>query len=452
MRKSLNLFILSFALLFAVVINVSAEEVSVDTEAKLNTCVQTEGNVCKLAGNITRANPLEIGKEVTIDLNGYSITPGATFSSDSVVIVLHGGTLTVEDSKGTGKISTTDADSDIFVGIKMTKAGGDDSKEATLFVNAGTIEGYDYGISGNGNSGRGNTVVSITGGTVKGLSATGAGIFNPQEGIVLIEGGKVMGATGIEMRSGTLLVSGGTIEATKAFSVTPTGNGSTTTGVGVAVAQHTTGKDLMVAITGGTVKGEKAVYQSNVQNNKAEVVEKVQVGIVGGTFEGNVESENLKEFIAGGTFNTQVDETYISTNSDIETSNNGTVVKTAWNIEIKRTENGTVIAKETAYEGETVKLDIKAAEGYEVDTIKVIEALYNSEVEVKDNSFTMTNAPVEVEVTFKKVEVKETSKEEVKVNDEKNPNTGDNIVTFVIIGLISLIVAGVAINKLRKNA
>lgn len=257
-KKSFKLLTLAFALLFAILVKVNAEEISVDAADKLKDCVKTTGNVCKLGADILLLDPLEIGTEVTIDLNGHQIAPGTTFSSDSVIIVLHGGTLTVEDSKGTGKITTTDSNSDIFVGVKMTKAGGDDNKEATLIVNGGTIEGYDYGISGNGNPGRGNTVVNVIDGTVKGLSTTGAGIFQPQEGVVLIEGGKITGATGIEMRSGTLLVTGGTIEATESFSVNPSGNGSTTTGVGVAVAQHTTGKDLIVAITGGTVKGEKS--------------------------------------------------------------------------------------------------------------------------------------------------------------------------------------------------
>lgn len=444
MKNGLKLFTLVFALLFAVVVKVNAESVTVDTADKLNTCVQTTGNLCKLGADITLANPLEIGTEVTIDLNGYQIAPGTTFSSDSVVIVLHGGTLTVEDSKGTGKITTTNANSDIFVGIKMTKAGGDDTKEATLIVNNGTIEGYDYGISGNGNPGRGNTVVNVVGGTVKGLSAAGAGIFQPQEGSVLIEGGKVIGATGIEMRSGTLLVTGGTIEATQPFSVSASGNGSTTTGVGVAVSQHTTGKDLTVAITGGTVKGEKAVYQSNVQNNNKETVDKIQIGIIGGTFDGKVESENIENFIAGGEYNTAIDESYISKNSNVESSNNGTVVKTAWDINVEKTENGTVTVKETAFAGETVKLDIKPEKGYQVDTIKVIESLYNEEVEVDDNSFTMTNAPVSVKVTFKK--------EEIKTNDVKNPNTGDNVMLFVVLGLIGLIGSAVATIKLRKNA
>ena len=439
MKKGFKLFALAFALLFAVVVKVNADEVVVTDEATLKTCVATESNVCKLNGNIVLTDAVEIGTEVTIDLNGYSITPSATFPTDSLIIVLHGGTLTVNDSKGTGKISTTDADPDVIVGIKMTKAGGDDTKQATLIVNAGTIEGYDYGISGNGNPGRGNTLVTVNGGTVKSLSNSGVGIYQPQEGAVLVSGGKVIGASGIEMRSGTLLVTGGTIEATAAFSSTASGNGSTTTGVGIAVAQHTTAKELVIAITGGTIKGEKSLYQSNIQNLDKAALDKVQMGVIGGAFEGDVQSENFEEFIAGGSYNTAVDASYIAGESDTEQGNNGIlVVKTPWDIVVKETENGTVTTPKTAYPGDTVKLDIKANKGYKVASIKVVDDLFGEEITVTDNSFVMPVSSVSVEVTFEKEEVV--------------PNTGDNVVTFILIGLMSLVAFGYSANKLRKNA
>lgn len=462
MRKSLKLFTLAFALLFAAVINVNAAEVSVDTESKLKECVNTSGNVCKLGSNIVLTNALEIATDATINLNGYSITPDTAFPTDSLIIVLHGGTLTVDDSKGTGKISTGTLDKDVFVGIKMTKAGGDDSKKAVLNVKAGTIEGYSYGISGNGNPGRGNSVVNITGGTVKGLSLTGAGIFNPQEGEVTITGGKISGATGIEMRSGTLMVTGGTIEATASFSVNPNGNGTTTTGVGIAVSQHTTAKVVQVGIVDGTVKGEKSVYQANVQNNSEESVKKIELAIIGGTFEGKVESENVEEFIAGGTYNTAIEEEYIYSKSKTENDNGSLVIKTPWEIIVEAGANGTVTAPETAYEGEKVTLNIKPNEGYKVASIEVIN-IFNEKVEVKDNSFEMENSAVKVTVTFEKEEVKEEPKDEEKEESKeepkeeskgevKVPETGDSVVTFLVIGLMSLLTLGYAVNKLRKNA
>lgn len=440
MKKGLKLFTVAFALMFALAIKVNAAT-NVGTESALKDCVAVDGSTCLLSSNITLTESLEVATTVTIDLNGYSITPATPFTGDSLIVVLHGGTLTVDDSKGTGKISSI-VDANVFVGIKMTKAGGDDSKQAALFVNAGTIEGYSYGISGNGNPGRGNTVISIKGGTVNGVNATG--IYHPQEGVVEIAGGTVSGKTGIEMRSGTLLVSGGKIVGNGVpLSVKPNGNGTTTVGAGIAIAQHTTENDILVAITGGTIQGYSALYESDPQQNG---LSNIDLGIIGGTFEAinggtkAVSSETLTDFIAGGTYNTEVEESYIADESETTKEDGKVVVKTAWDIVIEDTENGTVTAADTAFAGETVKLEIKAKDGYKVASIKVIEELYGKEVKVTDNSFTMPNSPVSVEVTF----------EEAKV--EPNPNTLDNSITFIILGAISLVGASLAINKLRKNA
>ena len=72
-----------------------------------------------------------------------------------------------------------------------------------------------------------------------------------------------------------------------------------------------------------------------------------------------------------------------------------------------------------------------------VAKIEVLDHLDRS-IEVKDNSFTMPTSPVMVKVTFEK--------------DEKVPETGDSIITFIIISLICLLTSITAINKLRKNA
>ena len=50
----------------------------------------------------------------------------------------------------------------------------------------------------------------------------------------------------------------------------------------------------------------------------------------------------------------------------------------------------------------------------------------------------MPTSPVMIKVAFEK--------------EEAVPNTGDGVITFIVIGLISLIATGYAVNKLRKNA
>ncbi len=69
--------------------------------------------------------------------------------------------------------------------------------------------------------------------------------------------GNITGATGIEMRAGELNVSGSpVITAMGEYTSDSNGSGNTSSGVGIAVAQHTTKKPISVIIDGGTIKGE----------------------------------------------------------------------------------------------------------------------------------------------------------------------------------------------------
>jgi hypothetical protein len=90
--------------------------------------------------------------------------------------------------------------------------------KAILNVNGGNISGKFYGISGNGSSGHGDTKITITGGTIKGNSADGAGIYHPQTGQLVIKGNPIItGYNGIQLCSGSGMtgnITGGRIEAT----------------------------------------------------------------------------------------------------------------------------------------------------------------------------------------------------------------------------------------------
>ena len=379
MNKGFKLFILAFALLFAVVVKVNAAEVSVADEATLETCVATSENVCKLSADVELTHSLEVGKKVTIDLNGFDIVAKDGMTDDSLIIVLHGGTLTI---KGEGSVSATNANAPkARIAVKMSKGGNTEAfineNPATLVLESGTLEGTSFGISGNGNPDRVNTNVTINGGVVKG-GATG--VFHPQAGTITVNAGEVTGKTGIEMRAGKLVVKGGTIVGTAVPTETKeNGSGTTTTGAGIAIVQHTTEKDLAAVVEGGTVKGYTALYHNNTEDNSDEAAAKVSLKVTGGTFEATNEGKNAiysdakENFITGGEFKGAVDEKFVS--EDLET--------------------------------------------------KVIDGV----------TYVGTSIP----------------KEEAKV-EEKNPNTGDNVLTYIIIGLMSLIAFVYASNKLRKNA
>lgn len=81
----------------------------------------------------------------------------------------------------------------------------------------------------------------------------------------------------------------------------PNGNGSTSIGVAVAVVPHTTGKNVTVNISGGTLTGKRALNEAKVETNSGAV----SMSVKGGTFNGTVASENVQKFISGGTFSEQ---------------------------------------------------------------------------------------------------------------------------------------------------
>lgn len=282
MKKRLSLFTLAFTLIFVITIKVNAKEVK--TPEELSTCLNTE-KFCKLTSDIKMPNATEISSKVTLDLNGYTIKATSACTKDSIFIVLRGAEFTVDDSseEKTGKIDV-DNNEKVYAAIKLTKAGETSDESADLIINNGTIIGYYYAISGNGT--RHNTNVTINGGKLTAYNKNDSlGIYNPQNGTVTINGGEITGTTGIEIRAGKLVVNGGTITGTGIpTNVLPNGNGSTTTGAGIAVAQHTTKLDLEVNIKGGTIKGFTAFYESNPEKNDATSLAKVKISITGGSF------------------------------------------------------------------------------------------------------------------------------------------------------------------------
>lgn len=142
---------------------------------------------------------------------------------------------------------------------------------------------------------------------IKGEDGTGVAV----QGAAKVTVGKaaITGSTGIEVRAGELTVDGATVVGTaKPTTITPNGNGTTTDGAGIAVAQHTTKLPIKVTINSGDISGYSALYQSNPQKNDAEFVEKVSVAVNGGTFKAinggtcGVYSENNCVTISGGAF------------------------------------------------------------------------------------------------------------------------------------------------------
>ncbi len=236
------------------------------------------GNTVKLLASYNDWKAIQIGKNITLDLNGYDIN--RTFGgvaldiTDGIVTVIGGGKISgatngvmvaydaelivrnvsVEGRDGhgidnDGKLTVdgaainatqygialySNAEKNWAASLNMLNGSVSGTfgvaayENTTVTVKGGTISGTSAGLSGEGSS-HGTTFI-IEGGTIK--SESGVGIYHPQNGTLTIKGGKIIGATAINMKSGTLKVLGGTIHGTGARtdynfvggSFTPTGD------------------------------------------------------------------------------------------------------------------------------------------------------------------------------------------------------------------------------------
>ena len=175
-----------------------------------------------ISGPIT----VNTGKNITLDLNGYSITANGT-------AIINNGTLTIKDSGTNGKVqsngnvaiaagdgSTTTIESGNYIAQEMAVLF--DATGATININGGTFTARDNAvIAGNGTrrDGDANTI-NINGGTFNGGIITSGyvacGIYAPWKDVINVFGGtfNITGGAGIVARAGNVIVSGGTFNCT----------------------------------------------------------------------------------------------------------------------------------------------------------------------------------------------------------------------------------------------
>ena len=144
-------------------------------------------NECKvrLTENIvmTKAVTVDNGNSLTIDLNGHTLTAAA----NSQAFRIQGGALTIEDSIGTGVIQ-----------------------------GSGTVTGNGGAIWMNGSDS--NNALTLTGGTIRGFTATDGGGVYVDGGSFEMSGGTISACNaanaggGVYVSSGSFEMSGGSIE------------------------------------------------------------------------------------------------------------------------------------------------------------------------------------------------------------------------------------------------
>ena len=188
-----------------------------------------ENGVIKLTENVTLTARWEVAAntEITLDLNGYSITSAGQ-------VIMNNGKLTITDNKDGGKIVSTGSQA-IGVGsnsVTNIKKAIVESVEgavitgratgATINIYDGTFSASDNAvIAGNGSDreGTGNTI-NISGGVFNGKITTSGyvacGIYAPWKDNINVTGGtfNITGGAGIVARAGNVTVTNAVFNTT----------------------------------------------------------------------------------------------------------------------------------------------------------------------------------------------------------------------------------------------
>ena len=284
-----------------------------------------------LNGNrILRGIEIGEGKDVVLDMNGHSIL-GVNANGGNIQVT--SGKLTLKDSKenSTGRIYTETPYSvrgssfvystpivNVTDGEFVMESGhiysvipentADNGQfgigawgSSKITINGGTVESGWYAIAGNGSETE-STTITINGGTL--VSTADYAIYHPQPGTLTINDGAVVyGAVGaIAMKRGNLVVNGGTLTSK---GVGDTGNwGDGTGNLGKAALNFCEPYgDVKATITGGTITAEGDAVLIDAQPTEGK---EVSLAISGGTFSSDVS----KYCAAGFTATPNADGTY----------------------------------------------------------------------------------------------------------------------------------------------
>lgn len=266
-------------------------------------------------------------KVLTLDLNGHSISAAkAVIGVQNAKLTVTGPGKIYETSPYSGAIYIKGSDIAANEDYTVVNIGAGVELEAWSPIFVTPYNGSGYGVvvnvdgaklTGKTDTDGGSGCAIYVNGSIKDQNnapklvlnnvtqtATGAGMYLAGYANTTITGGSITGGgTGIEIRAGELTLNDCALEATaEEFSCVPNGNGATTVGAAIAIAQHTTKNDIAVTINGGSFKGVKALNESNPQAN--DPAPRVKLSIDDGTFIGDISTADVTGFIKGGTFTT----------------------------------------------------------------------------------------------------------------------------------------------------
>ena len=271
-------------------------------------------------GNLT----VNEGKDIVLDMNGHSIKGANAYNKNIMVW----GKLTLKDSKenSTGKIYSEDPyKSGVDKALIFVDRNGEFLMESghintylpnsvangqfavgsfgnsTVTINGGTIEGGYAAITGFGDP-KDNTTITINGGTL--ICPMDYAIYHPQPGKLTInEGATIYGGGGaICMRRGELEINGGVLTSKGGGDTGSWGDGTGNLGNAALNFCKPYG-DVKATITGGTITAEGDAVLIDAQPTEGK---EVSLAISGGTFSSDVS----KYCAAGFTATPNADGTY----------------------------------------------------------------------------------------------------------------------------------------------
>ena len=316
------------------------------------------GATVQLLKNVSMGNAFSVSKQVTIDLNGKTLTipyievnkdgnltikdgiaaqagqeggqligtspNGSVYVRKGGIFTLESGTLTNNSTaEGTsnvvvwveGDASTAVASTANIMGGKIVTKGTPVFARyngATVNVSGGELEGHGLAaIAGNGSKGMGGTTINILGGTLTAYNAGGendmaCGVYHPQDGVLNITGGtiKAVDGVGVLMRSGQMKMTGGEITATGDANKSGTvGDSRVVVGrSGVVVdrdANYPVAENMSLTIDkDAKVSGAKAAVELLNANNVEDA--KDAIHLLGGTFSSDVTAYCADGFMSTG--------------------------------------------------------------------------------------------------------------------------------------------------------
>ena len=264
-----------------------------------------EGETVTLLKDATEGATIPADKTITLDLNSKTLKGQTQVFDVYGNLTIKNGTVEMNSTEnnvaiwlnGTAKL-TIESNATVSVlnqGFAIAMWSNCTAAELTV---KGTLKGGN-GLTVNGTIANPGNKVTVDGATIE---SDGHGIYQAGVSDIVVKNANITGSTAIEVRAGSMTIESGTFTATAAeYSCNPNGSGTTTEGAALAIAQHTTKKDISVTINGGTFKGIKALNESNPQNNNP--APQVTLNVANGTFNGDVSiTDNKNTSITGGTF------------------------------------------------------------------------------------------------------------------------------------------------------